>query len=253
MLFSKIFRSLKKIFRNFYFKHFAKIQFFTVQLRGSLNTGQVKYFQAHKSNIFSSKKFLQNNLKINEKNILEIGFGDGGHIVKLAQENKLQTENKKTKIFGVEMDKICIYKTLKKIDENGLENIFIFNQDARIVVANFQEKSLDQIYVLFPDPWRKRRDHKRRLVNVDFLKKLLRILKDNGKIILATDWTDYAESMGTSLAALHDISVENLSNSEKQTDNQEINISNIYNTKFAKRAKKEGREISIFIVSKVVV
>jgi tRNA (guanine-N7-)-methyltransferase len=252
MFFFKPLRQLKGFIRAIHYKYFAKIQFYTVQLRGALDQEQSKYFKSHFYNISNYRKFLSKDLKIENKNILEIGFGDGGHIVSLAREKNTWEQGKKVEIFGVEMDKICIYKTLKKIDENSLKNIFIFNIDARTAVENFPTKSLDEIYVLFPDPWRKRRDHKRRLVNIIFLKRLIRILKDDGQIILATDWSDYAEFIKNNLTELNKenfIWFQKVFNLEVENSNK---LGGVLKTKFAQRARREGRQISIFIVAKML-
>ena len=85
---------------------------------------------------------------------------------------------------------------LKLIEEMQLPNIRVMRHDAVEVVENMlADESLDGIHIFFPDPWHKKRHHKRRLIQPPFVAKLLPKLKVGGYIHLATDWEEYAVQM----------------------------------------------------------
>ena len=122
--------------------------------------------------------------------IMDIGVGTGDTTFFHAQQHP---ENN---YLAVEVHKPGIGSLLKKIETNNLTNIKIINHDVIDVLRNqISNHSLSQVFIFFPDPWPKKRHHKRRLIN----KKLLEILKikiaDHGRLHIATDWIDYAEQI----------------------------------------------------------
>lgn len=120
------------------------------------------------------------------KIFFEIGFGGGEHLAHRAEENP-------EKLFiGCEVYKDGVFKLARQIKEKNLTNIRIFSEDARELLENLPSKSLDGIYLLFPDPWPKARHHKRRIVTLDMLQLIAKKLKKNGKFNFATDHEDYA-------------------------------------------------------------
>lgn len=124
-----------------------------------------------------------------KRTILEIGFGGGEHLAALAQAHP------ETLAIGCEPYINGVAKLLVDIEEQGLKNIRIFTGDARELIDAFPEHSIDDAYILFPDPWPKLRHNKRRLVNQDTLARLARIHKPSGRLLLATDHYDYATWM----------------------------------------------------------
>ena len=82
---------------------------------------------------------------------------------------------------------------------NNIKNIFLYPFVFQKFFKKFKKLRFNEIYVLFPDPWPKKRHQKRRLVNIDFLKKILKILKKNGKFIFSTDNISYYENVKTIL------------------------------------------------------
>ena len=88
---------------------------------------------------------------------------------------------------------------LLQLEEKYYENVRVFRHDARNLLSRFPKKFLDLVIILFPDPWPKKRHQKRRLVNIDFLKKIFKILKKNGKFIFSTDNISYFENVKTIL------------------------------------------------------
>ena len=126
--------------------------------------------------------------------ILDIGTGTGDTTAFLASK---YPENN---YLAVEVHEPGIGNLLGKIEENKLTNIKIIKHDV-VEVLQYQvpSNSLDIIYIFFPDPWPKKKHHKRRLINHAFLDLIGNRLKRNGRLFLATDWKDYAEHMITTI------------------------------------------------------
>jgi tRNA (guanine-N7-)-methyltransferase len=121
---------------------------------------------------------------------LEIGFGNGDNLVRLAAAHPEQD------FIGVEVHPPGVGHLLLKAAQAGLSNLRIAQHDAIEVLQNsIPHASLDTVLLLFPDPWHKKRHHKRRLVNRAFAETVLTRLKPGGTLQLATDWTPYAEWM----------------------------------------------------------
>ncbi|MDR1105075.1 MAG: tRNA (guanosine(46)-N7)-methyltransferase TrmB [Treponema sp.] len=117
----------------------------------------------------------------------EIGFGMGESTALAASENP------GVNYVGVEVYKAGIGKLLWEIDRRGLANIRIIEHDAAEVVEHMiGAASLDAFHIFFPDPWPKKRHHKRRLLALPFTGLLAAGLKSGGYISFATDWEDYA-------------------------------------------------------------
>ncbi len=122
--------------------------------------------------------------------ILEIGFGMGDGTAYIA---KLRPEDD---FLGVEVHEPGVGALLKRIGETPLSNVRIIAHDAVEVVQHMlPEGSLDGVHVFFPDPWHKKRHHKRRLLQPPFVALLASRLKPGGYLHCATDWQEYAEQM----------------------------------------------------------
>lgn len=122
--------------------------------------------------------------------ILEIGFGMGETTARIAEENP------GTDYLGVEVHGPGVGALLKRLDEHGLANVRIVQHDAVEVVRNMiAPGSLDGIHVFFPDPWPKKRHHKRRLLQPAFVALLASRLKPGGYLHAATDWQEYADEI----------------------------------------------------------
>lgn len=117
---------------------------------------------------------------------LEIGPGRGDFLFWLA------TENPTADIVAIEYKRKRYEKLVKRIEKRGLQNIKLYLGDARLVLPQeFAEVSLDKIYVLFSDPWPKRKHAKHRLFQQGFLEDVFRVLKPGGEIFIAHDHPDY--------------------------------------------------------------
>jgi tRNA (guanine-N7-)-methyltransferase len=116
---------------------------------------------------------------------LEIGFGGGEHIAWQAAAHPA------IGFIGCEAYVNGIAKLLAAIEEQGLDNIRIHDGDARELVADLGEGSVGRIFLLFPDPWPKRRHHKRRIVTSSMIGEFHRILKAGGQLRFASDSPEY--------------------------------------------------------------
>lgn len=116
---------------------------------------------------------------------LEIGFGGGEHLAGLARERP------RTGFIGCEPFVNGVAKLLAAIEADGLANIRIHPGDARDILERLGDATIGRVFLLHPDPWPKRRHHKRRFVNRESLREIERILKPGGLFHLASDSSDY--------------------------------------------------------------
>lgn len=120
---------------------------------------------------------------------LEIGFGGGEHLLEQARRSPGAL------VIGCEPYEDGVIKVLTAIDEEALRNIRVHMGDVREVLRALAPASLDRAFILFPDPWPKRKHRKRRLVNTVLLDLLARALKPGSELRVATDIGDYARTM----------------------------------------------------------
>lgn len=118
---------------------------------------------------------------------LEIGFGGGEHLVAQAAAHP------DTAFIGCEPFVEGVAKALAGIEDHGLTNVRLWPDDARKLVEAFPDGSIERVFILFPDPWPKRRQQKRRLVQPDFVAALHRIVAPGGQVRFATDVASYAD------------------------------------------------------------
>jgi len=136
---------------------------------------------------YSNKFYLDENqickLVPNEynKNILEIGFGNGDNLVNMSlkEPNNL--------FIGCDAYYNGCVKLLKKIVNKNIKNVKIWPDDIHIIIKKFEKDFFDLILILQPDPWPKTKHYKRRLIQQKFLDDLNQILKYEGKLIISTD------------------------------------------------------------------
>ena len=122
------------------------------------------------------------------KVIMEIGSGMGEATAQIAKANP------EVGYVAVEMHSPGLAALLILINQLELENIKLIREDATYLLANhIPDNSLDGIHLLFPDPWPKNRQHKRRMVQSEFIELVGRKLKPGGFIHIATDWQPYAD------------------------------------------------------------
>ncbi len=118
---------------------------------------------------------------------LEIGFGGGEHLAHQAEEHP------GIGFLGCEVFEAGIASCLSHIAERHLENVRLHPEDARVLLTALQPRSLDRVFLLFPDPWPKRRTAKRRVVNRDNLDRLAELIEPGGELRIASDDPTYIE------------------------------------------------------------
>ena len=125
---------------------------------------------------------------------IEIGFGNGDTLINMAEQSKNQN------FLGIEVYEAGIGRTINEANKKKLENLKIINGDAvEVLKNNIPNESFDRLQLFFPDPWHKKRHHKRRIVSEEFLDMIAKKLKIHGIVHMATDWENYAQHMMTTL------------------------------------------------------
>ena len=135
---------------------------------------------------FNLKKFLfKKNFSTKKKIFLEIGFGYGENLINLSINN-----NNKI-IIGCEIYEPGLASTIDKIEKKKLKNILIYPKNIFTLIDELKRNSIDKVFMLYPDPWPKKKHFKRRLISKIFLKRLHKILKKNGMTLISTDSLSY--------------------------------------------------------------
>ncbi len=121
---------------------------------------------------------------------LEIGFGNGEGLAEMARCHPERN------YLGIEVHRPGVGHLLIRLEQDGSENVRLIRHDAvEVVQRMLPSAALSGVYLLFPDPWHKKRHHKRRIVQCAFVAELARVIRPGGFLHLATDWQDYAEHM----------------------------------------------------------
>ena len=134
-----------------------------------------------------TKTFSNNSeqLKTN-KLVVELGIGNGASLYNRAKNEP------ETSFIGVEVYKNGLRSLAIDMEKQPYENLKISNDDARNILEKLPTKSVDELVILYPDPWPKKRHNKKRIVQKDLLELASRVVKDDGELFVATDIPDYA-------------------------------------------------------------
>ena len=133
----------------------------------------------------------------------------------------------------IEVHRPGVGSLLATIEEKGIKNIRIFCHDAvEVLEQEIPDQSLQGVHIFFPDPWHKKRHHKRRLIQSEFVNLLAKKLKSKGTLHIATDWKNYAEWIEEALTE-----ASNFSRLPEDTPHQRPT------TKFEKRGLKLGHGV----------
>lgn len=181
--------------------------------------------------LFSPEKMNNTQFK---KTFLEIGFGMGEHFL-----HQVASHNENLYI-GAEVYLNGVANILKYTKNN---NLLLWPDDIDLILDQIPQNSLDGIYVLFPDPWHKRRNLKRRLMNINRISKLKILLKKGGFVFFASDIEDYFNDVVKIID--HD--------SDWVIDNNDFSVAHedYVTTKYHKKAIHEGRNIRFLNASLV--
>ncbi len=204
-----------------------------VHVRSRTSKKDLEIFEKFKDKkFFDSKEVIHLSKLLPEKkiNILEIGFGDGNNLIEKAKANANMN------FYGIEVFKSGIASVLKQVQIHDLKNICLFYGDAKDFLVKIEKPFFDFIFILFPDPWPKKKHWKRRLIDQNFLNLIKKNLKEKGRLIVKTDWQDYAENLKKDFAEFKVLHNPNVLQSLKPTQ-----------TKYERKAIKEGREVFTYI------
>ncbi len=181
-------------------RHHRKIRSYVLR-EGRLTTGQERAFKTlwsqfgidftpgHPLDLFTR---FGNDYPI----IMEIGFGNGSSLAQMAANHPQQN------YLGIEVHSPGVGRLLLDIEERGLTNLRVMRHDAvEVLESVIEPQSLDGVYLFFPDPWHKKRHHKRRILQPAFIRLLARAIRPGGVFHAATDWEHYAHQMMEILSA----------------------------------------------------
>ncbi len=171
--------------------------------------------------------------------VLEIGFGMGDALAAMAEAQPEQD------YLGVEVHRPGVGSLLRQIEQRGLSNVRVMCADAvQVLEQRITSSSLDAVHVFFPDPWPKRRHHKRRLVQEQFVALIAQKLKPDGVFHFATDWQEYAEQVLDVMGnAPEFINAAGSGNYSPRPDYRPL-------TKFERRGQRLGHEVRDLVFSK---
>lgn len=170
----------------------------------------------------------------------EIGSGKGTFLVQQA------TQTPGINYIGIEWAKAFWRYAADRCRRHGLANVKMVRAEAGAFVRNYvADGMLAQVHIYFPDPWPKKRHHKRRLVQSAFLRELHRVLQPNGLVRIATDHTDYFEWMNEHLSEVEDL-FEGLPFESPGSAGE----GELVGTNFERKYKREGRPFHAMILRK---
>lgn len=164
--------------------------------------------------------------------VVEIGFGMGASLLTMAKNNP------HCNYIGIEVHKAGVGSLAADLHDDALSNVKIVVHDAVEVFSNqFADNSLAGVQIFFPDPWHKKRHHKRRLIQPAFIALLAQKIKPGGFIHCATDWEDYALHMMDVLSQETSLSnQQNLGEYSPRPESRPI-------TKFERRGERLGHGV----------
>ena len=162
---------------------------------------------------------------------IEIGFGDGKSLI---HEAKLNTNDN---FLGFEVHSPGVGHLLLEIEKLKLNNIRVLQGDFLDYLPTIQQNSVARVMLFFPDPWHKKKHHKRRIIRPDFIAQIVRILQPSGVFHMATDWQDYAEY------AVDIINQDDFLQNMSKTNDFILRPKNRLLTKFEQRGKRLGHQV----------
>lgn len=174
-------------------KYIRKVRSF-VKREGRLTNGQAKALELHWSTMGLNHEDGVVNFSTLFGNdnpvVLEIGFGMGKSLVEMAKNAP------ELNFVGIEVHKPGVGACIALAQEEGVANLKVYEHDAIEILADcIPDSSITTVQLFFPDPWHKKKHHKRRIVSPEFVEGIRQKLKVGGVFHMATDWENYAECM----------------------------------------------------------
>nr|WP_314256284.1 tRNA (guanosine(46)-N7)-methyltransferase TrmB [uncultured Devosia sp.] len=170
-----------------------------------------------------------------EKIIIEIGYGGGEHLALEAGRHA------STGYIGCEVFTGGIGKMVQTIAADELRNVRLYTDDAFKLLVELPDASIDEIYLLYPDPWPKTRHHKRRFVSPTTLKELARVIRPGGLFHFATDIEDYAN-----WTLAHIVRAPEFGFAPERPGGWHEPYEGWQATRYEQKARREGRMISFY-------
>lgn len=187
--------------------------------------------------VLPNYKFHLDKLTPDSKIYLEIGFGMGENIINLAEK---YSDDKNKFFVGAEVYLNGVVAVISKIEEMNAKNVFLHADDVNDLFDEIPDNFLESVYILFPDPWPKNRQKKKRLINDNRVEKIRSKIKNGGYLIFASDISDYFEDVKITL--LKNGFIESI---------LEPHMEHYKETKYHKKALLENRIPSFICVRKV--
>jgi tRNA (guanine-N7-)-methyltransferase len=174
-------------------KYIRKVRSF-VKREGRLTNGQAKALEqywsvmglSHSDGLINPSELFNNTNPV----VLEIGFGMGKSLVEMAKNAP------ELNFIGIEVHRPGVGACISLAQEQGVTNLKVYEHDAIEILADcIPAQCLTTVQLFFPDPWHKKKHHKRRIVQPEFVETIRQKLKVDGVFHMATDWENYAECM----------------------------------------------------------
>ena len=179
-------------------------------------------------------------LETDKKIWLEVGFGNGHHLVELAKRNYDKL------IVGSEVYENGVATACFSLFQNKIQNAKVFHGDVRDLLNLFKHETVDRFYILFPDPWTKKRHKSRRLLSLANIEIFSKILKCKGAICIATDVEDYYLEIENAFSNLYQFKKLHVSPKEKN-----LSFFLDVQTKYERKAINMGLTPSYLVYKKV--
>lgn len=140
--------------------------------------------------LFNGTLQSQNPFEVEQPLVVEVGFGMGDSLLAMSQASP------ELNFIGIEVHPPGVGRLINNAGKEGVKNLRVFMADAVDVLTDcIDDNSLARFQLYFPDPWHKKKHHKRRIVQPEFVQLIVQKLKPGGIVHMATDWQEYAEQM----------------------------------------------------------
>ena len=199
----------------------------TAAQRRALNSLKNEYtIRPGKSRLSLAGAFLESDRKL----IADVGFGSGESLLSMANKNQ------EANFVGIEVYSSGIGSALNQIQKSNLTNLKIIEADVfQLLETNIADETFDVVVFLYPDPWPKRKHHKRRLLSARFLNLLYDKIRTNGLVYCKTDWEDYYRQIKEVFSSDDSWASEYLTNLPQY-------LQSLPKTKYERKALIEGRQ-----------